>query len=158
MATRFSMCLVTEFATTLTQKRWPVNHEQPQTVFSSLAVTSVKSIITQNCNLFEAICSRPDHKEIRCRLTRSSKASNIESPFYNPGQGRPLGALVCWLISEFEGYAHEHASPTFSKSFSFGERSEGRRFLYASPGGREYATRFERPKRGDEDSEPEADP
>ena len=103
---------------------------------------------------FIAICRCKDHStetaDCKKQRTANPAASGRRS---NRGQGRPLGLLVAWLQicdCHATGDAHKNAVDSITRE----QRVQGRKLLMRQRGAVELAS-HERPKVGDEDSEPE---
>lgn len=97
---------------------------------------------------FQATCTQPGH--VRCRLTRTSRASDRRS-----AQGRPVGLMCAWLAAACNPQDHRNAF--LVNSFDSAARRSARhdaRVLPAMPA----LEACERAKRQDEASEPEEVP
>ena len=102
----------------------------------------------------------PQHEYVTafCRHHFECRRSRTVKPKTNPktpaqrAQGRCVGALCAWL-EQHERFPsqHQHVHSCIPTAT---ERCEARRRLYALPGGRDFASSCERPKREGEDEEP----
>ena len=91
---------------------------------------------------FSAFCTK--HED--CRRSRTAKSGNA-------GQGRPLGALVAWLmLSEKFNDHFEHVRLCVP---SYKERKEARELLKAKDGYESFSS-YERPLRPGEEEEPDS--
>ena len=85
----------------------------------------------------------------QCRRTRTTKPSTTER---NADQGRPVGALIAWLQQAGDyASAKKHSAECHP---NFESRKAARAHFYALEGGEAWATKYERPTRPGEDSEP----
>lgn len=99
-----------------------------------------------------AVCNEPDHDD--CRRRRTVVASEGTRTKTQKGQGRPAGHLVAWLRSQcshVSQYSHCH-----DFKCTRADRIAAREYLYSLPEGKRFADAVERPKRADEEDEPES--
>ena len=99
-----------------------------------------------------AVCNEPDHDD--CRRRRTVVASDSSRTKNQRGQGRPVGHLIAWLRAQGKHSSqHDHCHDF---KCTRAERVAAREYLYTLPQGKEFADEVERPKRADEEDEPEA--
>ena len=95
-----------------------------------------------------AVCKDPRHKDVKCLRVRTVNPSIRKTPAAL-GQGRPLGYLSAWLSHDCEtGVEHRAYVPSFE------DRAVSRLMLKEDPASVALLLE-ERPRRDDEDSEPE---
>ena len=100
---------------------------------------------TQN---FVAFCRVAGHTE--CRKSRTAKASRVG----RPGQGRPLGLLMRWLMAAPDFSDKEaHAEQAVTSSFTQADRAAAREQFKRIPGADEFLG-YERPAEAGEPEEP----
>ena len=95
-------------------------------------------------NTLTAHCGNEEHGD--CRKQRTLKPGN------KPGQGRPIGYLVSWLLQGSDFHAawdHVHGSVVASRR----QRIDARALFMEQPGS-EACAKHERPKTADEPDEP----
>lgn len=114
--------------------------------YGSIAHYKSNGNFVANC-CFGRHCGRP-----LCKKTRTSTAPTTQrAEQLRPAQGRPLGLVCAWLVAQGEfGTKEEHGAfaPTL-------EQRRDARALLRNIAGAEELFRRERPKRHDEDSEPD---
>jgi hypothetical protein len=94
------------------------------------------------------VCKDPTHKDVKCLRVRTVKPSIRTTPAAL-GQGRPLGYLCAWLTHDCEtGVEHRAFVPSFE------DRAVSRLMLKEDPASVALLLE-ERPRRDDEESEPE---
>jgi hypothetical protein len=102
-------------------------------------------------HVVECVCCNPLHG--KCALTRTLSASNAPT---RAAQGRPLGFAMAWLEKGMAASTKDDHWDPFMRP-TRAERVHGRAALRATDAGRSLLA-LERPKRANEESEPDEDP
>jgi hypothetical protein len=81
----------------------PPAHEAlyPANAIVTFFVEGSAKIVSYLVGFVEVTCTNPAHG--RCRVTRSMKSAGPRTILRNPGQGRPLGFAVAWLLDSSSG-------------------------------------------------------